>query len=86
MKNIAKNLLWIILAFFIISAIFSLLSQSFKKTEIISLSQLVGFINDGQIQKITISGNDLNIELTNGELRKAKKEAEASLTRAERRR
>ena len=80
MKNIAKNLLWIILAFFIISAIFSLLSQSFKKPEVISLSQLVGFINDGQIQKITVSGNDLNIELTNGELRKAKKEAESSLT------
>ncbi|RJQ13754.1 ATP-dependent metallopeptidase FtsH/Yme1/Tma family protein [Candidatus Parcubacteria bacterium] len=80
MKNLAKNILWVVVAFFLITSVFSLLTQSFKKPESISLSQLVGLINDGSVKKISVSQNDLEVELASGEVRHAKKEAEASLT------
>lgn len=80
MKNLTKNIAWVIIGFFVISAIFTLLSESFKDPETISLSQLVSLINDGQVQTISVAGNNLTIELATGDIRQAKKESETSLT------
>jgi len=61
MKNLIKNFVIILLVFLVISSIFALFSQPFEEKKELSLTQLVGEINQGEIKKITVSGNDLEI-------------------------
>ena len=61
MKNLAKNFILILLIFLVISAVFTLFQQPFKKEKELSLTQLVEEINEGKIKKITVSGNELEI-------------------------
>lgn len=75
-----KNLSTAILLFLLISGIFILYQKPEKKPSPISLSELVTEINDGKVKAISVEGNTLNIELTDGGKQKASKESEASLT------
>ena len=61
MKNLAKNFIFILLIFLIISGIFALFSKPFEKEKELSLTQLVEEINQEKIKKITVSGNELQI-------------------------
>jgi len=80
MKNFSKNIFWAIIAFLIITFLFSLAYQE-KKTEIVlSLDQLAAKINSNEISKIVVSANNLDIELANGEKATAKKEFESGLS------
>ncbi len=80
MNPLIKNILWVIVGFLIISTLFSVFSSSFRDNEQIPFSEVVSLINQDQVQKITVSGNSLTLDLNNGEIKKAKKESEASLT------
>lgn len=79
MKSLFKNLAYILLAFIVISALFSLF-QSEQQPEQVTISQLAKEIKDGQVKNISVSENQLEIVLTNDTIQEAKKETEAPLT------
>lgn len=80
MNTLIKNVLWVILGFFIISALFGIFTEATKKTETVALSELVNLVNQNEVKKITVAGNSLTIDLNDSSTRKAKKETEASIT------
>ncbi len=64
-----------------IAIIFSMFTQSSSsQPQQLSLNELVAKINSGQVSQITVSDNDLSIQLTNGQKADATKETETSLT------
>jgi len=80
MDKLMKNIVTIIIVFFIVSGILILSQKSAPQPEQISLSTLVSQINGGQVKNIEVSANDLSIELSDGKKEKTQKEAESSLT------
>ncbi len=80
MKTFSKNIFWAITTLLLIAFIFSSFYQEQKVETILSIGQLAGKINSGEVVKIAVSGNDLKIELKNGEKATAKKELEAGLS------
>ncbi len=80
MKNLAKKIIFILLIFIIISAVFTLFSQPFKKEGEISLSQLVEDINQEKVKKITVSGLELSVLYQDETETKSRKETESSLS------
>ncbi len=80
MDKIIKNLATILLVFFVISGILILAQGKETKPTSVSLSALVGQINDGKVKTISIQGNSLAIDLEGGAKETAEKEAESSLT------
>jgi len=61
MKNLIKNIVFILLIFLVISGIFTLFSRPFEKEKELSLTQLIDEINQGSVKKITVTGNELQI-------------------------
>ena len=80
MKYLFKNLIIAFLIFMAIAGFFTILGNSTKKPEKISLTQLVEEINAENISTITVSGNELEIESKDGSKKQATKEQETSLT------
>ena len=80
MNYLLKNILIAFLAFLTIAGLFALTSETGQKPKEISLNQLVDQINQEQISEIIIRGEILDIGLKNGEIEKATKEKETSLT------
>ena len=80
MKNLAKNLLIILLIFIIISGLFTLYNTSIEKPAEITFSQLVQELNNEEVKNIEVQDDKLLIELNNGEKQKSLKESENSLT------
>ncbi len=80
MKSFSKNIFWAIIAFLIITFLFSLAYQEKKAEVVLSLDQLATKINSNEISKIVVSANNLDIELANGEKTTAKKEFESGLS------
>jgi len=60
MKYLLKNFIFILLIFLVISAVFSLISQSEKAQEL-PITQLVKAINREEIKKIVVVGDNLEI-------------------------
>jgi len=82
MKNLAKNFVFILLIFLVISGAFTLFSHPFEKEKELSLTQLVEEINQGKIKKITVAGSELSI-LYQDEIKtkaKSRKETEIALS------
>jgi len=82
MKNLIKNFIIILLIFLVISSIFSLFANPFEKKKEISLSQLVEKINQGEIKKITVLNNDLEIIYQDETKGFSVKEAETALSQS----
>ncbi len=80
MKNLLKNFVFILLIFLVISAVFSLFSKPFEKTQTVSLTQLVQDINQEKVKKIVVSGNELQITYQNDSKANSQKETEAALS------
>jgi len=78
-KPLFKNLAYVLLAFIVISAVFSLFGDSTKPAAI-TLSQLAEKIKQGQVKQITVSENDLTVLLQDNTAQQTKKETENSLT------
>jgi hypothetical protein len=79
-KKLGKNLLFIFLIFVTVSALFALFFQPFEAVDKVALSTLINKINQGEIKKITVSGNELLILEENGEEVESRKETESSLS------
>lgn len=75
-----KNIGLVVFLFLMLSGIMILYSSPEKKPDNISLSDLVTEIHNGKIKAITIEGNDLSVERSDGSKAKASKESESSLT------
>jgi cell division protease FtsH len=81
MKNFSKNLLFGITFLIFITFFFSLFLEIFSaKPEVISVSKLVEKIKAGEVTRITVNGDDLEITLKSGKLLTSRKESESSIT------
>lgn len=80
MKNLGKNILTIILAFVVFSALVSLWEVTRVKPQKVSLSEVASLIKEEKVGKIEVEGNRLNIELKDGSKMKSQKEAESGLS------
>ena len=76
MKSLSKNIFWAIGTLLLVAFIFSLFFAEQKPATVLSLDQLVSKINDNHVSKITVSGNDLAIELKDSSQATSKKETE----------
>jgi cell division protease FtsH len=81
MKGMSKNLMWAIVSLISIVLVFSaLFGGAFSNVDKMSLSELARKINAGEVETVVVSGNDLDITLTDGTQFVSRKEAEASLS------
>ncbi len=69
-----------ILVLFILVSVYSLFADTSVKPRELPISELARSISAGEVGAITVSGNDLEITLTSGELVESKKESEAALS------
>jgi cell division protease FtsH len=81
MRNLIKNFIIVLLIFLVISSVFALFAQPETKKEL-SLTQLVKEINDEQIKKIVVSGNNLEIIYQDETEAFSVKETEAALSQS----
>ncbi|MBU4466830.1 ATP-dependent zinc metalloprotease FtsH [Patescibacteria group bacterium] len=79
MKNLFKNFIVVIFGLFILSALFSLVSQN-KAPEELSLTQLVEEMNQEKVKQIIVEENNLKITFSDDKQALARKETEASLS------
>ncbi len=80
MKALIKNLIIVLVIFLTVAGVFALFSQPVEKEEDISLTQLVQEINQGRVEKIVVTGNELAISFYDGTKAKSRKETEAALS------
>ncbi|MDD4271455.1 MAG: ATP-dependent zinc metalloprotease FtsH [Patescibacteria group bacterium] len=74
MKNLIKNFLIFFTVFLLIAALFSFLGGSGQKTEQVGVETLIGQINNQEINKIVIVGNEIRATLKDGKSEVVKKE------------
>ncbi len=80
MRNFIKNLLIILLVFFVISGIVMLFNAPVQQIKDVTLNELATQINEGQVKSIEVDGEKLNIVLTDNTQEKSRKETESSLS------
>ena len=80
MSNFYKNILWAIVALIFISLFFSFLVGTEEPPKEMSLNQLADKVNAGTVKSISVGGENLNVELSDGTKFTAKKEVESSIT------
>ena len=80
MKIFTKNLLYAVLFFAVISALFSLVRTPAETAEEVALSRLATQVNEGIVKEIIVEGSNLSVVLNDDKKETTKKESEASLT------
>ncbi|MBI5306223.1 ATP-dependent zinc metalloprotease FtsH [Candidatus Wolfebacteria bacterium] len=80
MNNLSKHIFFGISALLLIAFIFSFFYSTEKNPVLLSLNQLADKIIAGEISRISVNGNDLEIELKNGDKAISKKEAETGFS------
>ena len=80
MKIFTKNLLYAVLVFAVISALFSLVRTPAETAEEVALSRLATQVNEGIVKEIIVEGSNLSVVLNDDKKETTKKENEASLT------
>lgn len=81
MKNtLLKNLIIFVLVIFFIASIFSLYNVSTEKTAVIGIDKMVAEIQQGQLKKIDIKGDVLELTLQNDEKQEVYKETAEPLS------
>ena len=79
-NNLTKNILWATASLLVLALAFSVVYENQFGVKTISLNELAAKLNAGEVEKIIISGNNLNIKLKNNESVSAIKEGEAGLS------
>ncbi len=80
-KPFWNNALTTVLVFLVLMTIYSFLTESKSKTVLVNLSQLAVDVSAGLVSKITIHGEELDVEyVKDHELKKSKKEEGTALT------
>ena len=82
MNPLIKNFVFILLIFLIISGIFAMFAEPFGEEKEISLTQLVQDINQEEVKKIVISGNNVTVTYQDDSQAKTKKEIESTLSQS----
>ena len=80
MKLFSRNIGIAILVLLLIATLYPAVSGQFQPQKPIALSELVTEIRAGNVKAITVSGDDLAIQLADSSERASKKESEAGLT------
>ena len=80
MKNFAKNIIIVLLVFFVISGIVMVYNTPVQKVQSITLNELANQINDQKVKDIQVEGEKLNITLMDDTKESSRKEAESSLS------
>ncbi|MDI6777771.1 MAG: ATP-dependent zinc metalloprotease FtsH [Patescibacteria group bacterium] len=80
MRNFIKNLIIILLVFFVISGIVMVYNAPVQKISEVNLNELANQINDGKVKTIQVEGEKLNITLADDTKESSRKEAESSLS------
>lgn len=80
MKSLSSNIFWAIVFLMLIAVTFSTLLRPGEEIGRLTINELVAKINVGEVEKITVSGNDLAVVLKGGAKAAARKENEAGLT------
>jgi len=80
MRNFIKNIIIILLAFFVISGIVMVYNTPVQKVQSVTLNELANQINDQKVKEILVEGEKLNITLTDDTKETSRKEAESSLS------
>lgn len=78
MKALFKNFILILLIFITISAIFSFFFSSLVEIEEISITELAKDITQEEVEKLIVSGNEIEVLYKDGSISKTRKETEAS--------
>ena len=79
-KKFINQILLALGALFLIAMVFAYLNSAFEKPKIIALSELIAKVNNGEVAKIVIKNDDLDVILKDNSQLSAKKEIESSLT------
>ena len=79
-KKFINQILLALGALFLIAMVFAYLNSAFEKPKIIALSELIAKVNNGEVAKIVIKNDDLDVILKDNSQLSAKKEVESSLT------
>src|SRR3989338_9414859 len=74
MKNLIKNFLIFFTVFLLIAALFSLLGGGGQKTDQVGVETLISQINNQEVGKIAIVGNEIRVTLKQGKSEAVKKE------------
>ena len=80
MKNIASSIFWAIVTLMVISVVFSFLMNTTAEKTQLSINELAGKINKGEVASVEVNGNDLAIKLTGGEEARSRKESEVGIS------
>jgi cell division protease FtsH len=80
LSQFGGQILTVVLILLIIVSLYSVLTDRNQPKDVISLSELARGISSGQVSKIGVHGDDLDIMMRDGTEKTSKKEVEASLT------
>jgi len=80
LTKLLKNIGIVLVAFLVISGIFTLFSSPFSSPEEISLTKLAEKVNQEQVKEVTITGNKLSVVYQNGEEASSVKEEGVALS------
>lgn len=80
MKNLYKNIFWAIVILLAVALLFSTFLQPAQKPISLTINELATKINNGEIAKITVRGNDLTVDQEDGTKATVKKEIEVSIS------
>ncbi len=75
-----RGLLRAVIALIVLAFVFSLIYETRERPATINMTELAQKVTAGEVAKITVSGDNLGIELKNGEALTSKKEVETGLT------
>ena len=81
MKTLFKNIIIIVFVSIFVAAFLSLSkNSSAPKTQVVGVGEVIAKINNEEVKSIVVNGNDLQVELNNGEKIKTTKEPAESLS------
>jgi len=80
MKLLYKNIFWSITTLLIIAVLFSLLLEGGQSKDTITLNKLAERINQGDVERIIVTGNELDVDFKDGTSAVSQKEPGVSVT------
>lgn len=80
LKNLLQNIAIILLVFLLVAGVFSVFNGSGNQPKNINVNELVKQINEDKVQKISVNGNALSIDLKDKQKETSNKETDSSLT------
>ena len=80
MRSLSRSILWVVLAFFVASLLFSFLLETQTTKPIkLNLGEVAQKVTAGKVSSIVISGQEVKLTLNDGTEAVSRKEGEVSL-------